>query len=455
MTSHNLTVATNHYRSRRYDQAAYIFDECEKEPHEIDDSFSNLPNLAIQADAALCRFRSSSSPQNKSKYSSNEQMDLLKRAREAYRVYLSALEEVVCQLNRNIESGSNIRHGDLIDEKRVQTSMAILMTLVTIFWLDLSVLPDETDVMNRSRAIATVRNGIQMAACCFLSHSPRVFMPTWIEGMGILERINHHLKDTNWKEEEVTRMQFALKSIYQVLSISDLNSGVESDSVLDDNDLQNTDQDNSETLYFQRQLVKILRLYNYHYDNVEKRSYMHNIGEEIMTKCDNVQIRKICILVLVNDALRNSGNMTLDSAIDALKPFVFSSATAAYLMSSLYIKKNEYHIALEYLYKSLSTTKSCSQHYLDIVSNIASCFGKLGEPHPVVELLLHWISTHDAKNIEKSTPMEYVSFCLDMNERNTSIANKYSVLWRLLYASELVGDIDTSRAVVHVLSNDR
>lgn len=233
MVSHRLTAAANHYRSRRYDKAASIFDACEIEPYKVDDIFSRLPNLAIQADAALCRFRSSLSPQNKSKCSSDEQVELLRRARKAYRVYLSALEEVVCQLNGSEENVRTPVHGneDLMDETRIQTAMAILMTMVSIFWLDLSMLPGETDAMNRSRASSMVRYGIQIAACCFHSFSPKVFMPTWIESIAILERINNRLKDWNSKEEESSRMQFALKSMYQVLSIIDLTSGVEGDVI--------------------------------------------------------------------------------------------------------------------------------------------------------------------------------------------------------------------------------
>lgn len=222
------------------------------------------------------------------------------------------------------------------------------------------------------------------------------------------------------------------------------------------NDFQNTAKDNSKTLDFERQLVKLLYINKYDDVGTEKHANMLKIGKEIMTKCENIRLRKICTLVLVNDVLRDNSNMTLDSAINALKPFTFSSATAAHLMSFLYIKKNEYYIALEYLYKALSTTKSCcQQQYLDILSNIACCFAMLGEPHPVEELLLHWISMHDATNIKETVPVNSVSLYLESSEQKPSTENKRSILWMLLYASELVGDIGTSKAVVHVLNNDR
>jgi hypothetical protein len=254
------------------------------------------------------------------------------------------------------------------------------------------------------------------------------------------------LKDLNWNEEESIRMQFALKSIYHVLSIVDLgNNDCDIEPVWNDNDLHCT------TLYFERQLVKLLSLCKHGDGHIEKHTNMIKIGEEIM-KCDNIRLRKICTMVLVSDVFRNGGNMSFDIAIRTLKPFVYSSATAAHLMSSLYIKKNEYCIALEYLYKLLSATKSDSQEYLDILSNIASCFAVLGEPRPVVELLLHWISIHDAKGDEEPATINTVS--LDMSEWKTSTDNKEFILWTLLYASELVGDVDTSKTVVHVLNND-
>lgn len=445
MTSHHLTAAANHYRSRRYDKAASTFDACEIRPSEVNDIFSCLPNLAIQADAALCRFRSSSSPQNESKYSLNEKVEFLNRARKAYRIYFSALEDVVCQLNSKETSAGVHGNEDLIDENRVQTAMAVLMTLVSIFWLELSMLPGETEKTNLARALSMVRYGIQIGACCFLSLCPKVFMPTWIEGIAILERIKNRLKDLNWNEEESTRMQFALKSIHHVLSIVDLSNGVDGEPVWNDNDVHCT------TLYFERQLIKLLSLCKYGDGNIEKHTNIIKIGEKIMTKCDNIRLRKICTMVLVSDMFRNGGNMTFDSAINTLKPFVCLSATAAHLMSSLYIKKNEYCIALEYLYKSLSATKSYSQEYLDILWNIASCFALLGEPRPVVELLLHWISIHDANCDEEPATINSVS--LDMSERKAS-TDKGFVLWTLMYASELVGDVDTSKTVAHVLNND-
>lgn len=480
MENADLTAAAFHYRSGRYERAASILTECKPEEVENDNLLlSSLTKFALDVDVALCRFRSASSPLHASKYNASDRVSLLMEARRANRAYFDALSAVVSHLTcKPLHVFDNTEH--LIDTNRVQLSMAILMNSVSMFWLLLHLLPDESEPRNSSKASMVIKTGVQLAAHCFqpLSCKSYMNMPTWSESFSILERVSSFLNQSETEDDESTRMLLCLDNIYHVISISNLqndsklfhpprllnkNNNTESQHVC----VRSANQ--CPELACHNLLVQVLhhRLEGGHKSqdatlhepsahrvDSDCTSKEYYILKEAIEKYDSAQAKMLLALLLGIDTLQTHENDSLNwvSAIDSLKPFAQRSPLVAHIIASLHIKKSDYKNALQYLYQVLSMNDVSSEFHLNVSSDAAMCFAKLGEPEPVVELLLHWMLTLDEMKHINRNEIDSIKVLLTSSGSEISSPSTASVLWRLLFASELIGDSDTSLSAIKELS---
>ncbi len=78
-----------------------------------------------------------------------------------------------------------------------------------------------------------------------------------------------------------------------------------------------------------------------------------------------------------------------------------------------------------------------------VLSNISTSYGMLGHPEPVVELLLHTISSLKDKKNTFSHKIQPSRWALHCNNQSNILQRKIDMLWQLYHAATLVGDWET------------
>ncbi len=169
----------------------------------------------------------------------------------------------------------------------------------------------------------------------------------------------------------------------------------------------------------------------------------------------------------------NSGAIAREELIDHLKTLSSTNVTSASLLGCIYSQCNDYEKALECFERTLkleqTSTRTYSQVdiYRDSLSNVAQCFGMLGDPGSMLEVLLHWIHTFNnneednAASFESQIERSHVRpLYLHLNKYSPDAAEigeierkKSSVLHRIYYAAMLLEDWVSCQNALKELSN--
>ena len=527
MTSLTLTKATNHYHSERFNHAADLFtvamEEIEGQSGH-DDIFTALPRMALNADASLCRFRSSL---GSSAADNGISQDLLLRARADNQLYICALEGVLCSLylksprQEQSSKENEIRNCHLVDKDRLQTSMAILMAAVSGSWLYLHLNGSE-EHGKETKSIGLLQRGMALAACSFVAQNPKVFRPTWKEGMGIINTAMSKAKSSPLYSKEVERMYDVLRTVNHAVRLVGLqlrqNSCVNEDQheerqsvrtkkrerdsnvmasvkrpklVTNDTNEESDHSTSSEEkegvdittcsiedkskLALQEHLTGAIYHHRRSRTDTDPSSCdaSRKVRDECMRKALELQTLtggltgKMKAFLYGTDLLLhrladntddsyNTEQATCNASLTALSS---TSRAAASLLGCIYAKNKDYKKALCSFEAALRIherdEKKDLPEYKNTISNIAQCFGMLGEPESLLEILLHWTTLRNRNT--SNTDMVH-SVHLDLCQETEALGSKdISVLYRLYFAATLTGDWETCRNAmgqIKLLSKD-
>ncbi len=250
--------ATSHYHANRFNLAATEFrnainnDDGTIRNHHTNeitlrtsisyqDRLIVLTKIALEADEALCKFRSCilNNVDAGNESTQSECLVLLSKARQANEMYTNELEGMLKSLttSHNVEEelGGQIDNEMkyLISRMRIDLALAFLVTGVSGQWLYLHKIKKDYDIVDfneRKKAGVLLHKAVRLAGCCFIQNNN--YMPTWEESLAILNQIENLKVENIILQQERERLSYVLASVRHAFNIVDLaNSCIKNNDV--------------------------------------------------------------------------------------------------------------------------------------------------------------------------------------------------------------------------------
>ncbi len=512
--------ATSHYHANRFDLAANGFNQAlhrhsstrtscttnkisnQQTSSTIihQDKFQVLSKVALEADEALCRFRSCLALGNSADSSSC--LTLLTKARKTNAVYTLELEGCLksfSNCNNNEEWQSWMSPGDGLNTKnyritkeRIDLALAFLVTGVSGFWLHLHHHCDDdaSNLNDRIQSRVTLYKAIRLAGCCFIQINNDEywnFMPTWQESYKIINDIESLLSENGLVpiiQQEIERTSFVMASVRNALNILDLAShssnnrkrkSVElatsnNDDALStkvarygnrsSNDVNSTlDEKNKSNLGLGEIIVKALwhRHEAMHHHALKEddslRKFHRQESEKYLTQAIqmdcSITSRRLSAMIGITDNLleKNSIDSTASRRIvHNLEIISMKCSLASFLLGYVHTKLGDAQKGLDLFLKTLefslkNNDKSCTALFEKLIlSNISTCYAMLGHPKPCLKLLQQHFSLSDGKKFQEVLVKTRTS--MSIYQRDGSINQQWQdiSLWQVYFSAILTED---------------
>lgn len=450
-----------------------------------DKIFAALPTLSIAADAALCRFRSSMTKPALGQ----EQTVLLLKARETNEDYAIALEGVISSLasisQKIINSGGcSNRCKFIINEKTVETAMAVLMTAVSGVWCYLHGAESEV-TLNRIKSRRIVERGVQLSSCCFLGINPKLLLPTYEESLEVMDNVLQKMnRQSPQKESHVERLEYVFRNIKHASRIIGLTSKKESlnyklegqevvskkmrkRSKRDDINVTNkrSKTHESDRLEVQKNIVVRLKKYIDTQHRVDKSQVSSDCLKKpldsmsqraLQIQEDELPGQLQCLLHGLDILSGNMNEIDNRAAIfSSLESQSSVSKYAAFILACIHMKHGDFKKAMQYYTTVLKLNRApnrCGDMEKDTLSNIALCFAVSGKLVPCLEILLHRLDLGESESASSTILPLRAELLPQMQNHNTSDTGRHlCVIWQVFFVGSLLGDWGTCRNVLKEL----